>query len=976
MNRAPFASIIIPTFNQAAYLQAALESLIDQTDGDWEAVVVNDGSTDNTREVAESYAGTDARIRVFHQENGGVAAALNMGLCEARGAWIHWLSSDDLFEPEKLATNRLWIDRHPETNFFFSHFTLLRQSTGEKDRRGLWGPLPRPEHQILTLFYRNYISGISICVRRSAWDAVGNFDTGLRYAQDYDQWLRLLQCNQARFIPEWTVISRNHAEQGSETFPDACYFDTAKAAIRFINRHRFEELVPWVNLSDPLQAEEAVRAALDVACNPSSFIYCMGVHPGLVLRVLEWVFSGEARLASVEQMVRDRVQQMSFQESEDDWCWMWRRLAIGLTDEAPRVTYDAVDPLALAIGQWRAMRLDDDPKHVAMRSYLQRFDLVDPEEVSPDVLDKSRVAFVLRAERDDIALFMSAARRLSNRGMRPVVLVQSVEGSMPTLQWSDGVPIIAVRSLDRNTLPWLGNVELAVTTTNEPLTWLGSFMRLSIADANDAQTLERRVIDMLRPKEDRRPIVFLERVLWGGGAERVVHDLARHLDATRYAVSVVTMFEEHSVGPKWPRHILLHSLYDIELAGWNVVVQNGWRPLAMRVLRKAYHALFPLSLRQNLGIGSTLRASLRRYNAWRGARALRVGGGAVDQDAEWRTRQASQDLSFDFIRPMMLYNPVAVKFAGFLAGLQERALVMSVMEEAAVTANLARTTVSFDHIGTLHTLESACMRDIHRVEDRYRAEKRLLSSACREADVVTFPSDGCCEDLTRHFDVPSAQIRKIWNPLDCARIGHLAQRRLEACENWRTANRGFRMVSVGRLDPQKNHDLLLDACALLKRQGKSFSLAIVGDGWYRSAIEKRIKALELDKQVLFCGVQENPFPWITASDALVLTSRFEAFALVLAEAMACGTPAVAVDCPTGPAEVLANGEFGLLADQNAASLSECLTRLMNDEALRESLRKRGYARAELFDIKKIVAEWDGLIETVVAQEKTGTKKAK
>lgn len=976
MKPAPFASIVIPTFNQAMYLRAALDSVIAQTDGDWEAVVVNDGSTDNTREVAEGYADKDARIRVFHQENGGVAAALNKGLREARGEWIHWLSSDDLFEPEKLATNRIWIERHPETNFFFSYFTLLRQSTGEKDRRGLWGPLPKPEHQILTLFYRNYISGISICVRRSAWEGVGHFDTGLRYAQDYDQWLRLLQRIQARFIPEWTVISRNHAEQGSETFPDACYFDTAKAAIRFINRHPFEELVPWVSLDDPLQAEEAVRMALDVACDPTSFIYCMGVHPGLMLRILEWVFSREERTPSVERMVRDRVQQMSLKEGDDDWCWMWGNLATALTDAKPRVTYDAIDTLSLSISQWRKMLLADDPKHAAMQSYLKRFDHVDPQEVSPDALGRSRVAFVLNANRDDIAMFVSAARKLCSHGLRPVVLVEAAQGSMPTLRWSDGVPTIAVRSLDRDTLPWLGELELAVTTTEEPPTWLGYLERLSAADLRDVESLERRVLDTLQLREDRLPVVFLERVLWGGGAERVVHDLARHLDAKRFAVSIVTMFAEHSVGPKLPQHIRLCSLHDVEMTRQHSVPHERRRPLAIRVLRKAYHGLFPLSVRQKFGIGDALRLSLRLFSAWRALRARGAAGGAVLPHVDGKPDGAASDLSFDFISPMMHYNPVAVKFAEFLGGLGERPLVLSVMEEAAVTAFLARTTVSFDHICTLHTLESACMRDIFRFEDRYHAEKRLLTVACREADVVTFPSDGCCEDMTRCFDVPAVQIRKIWNPLDCARIGRLAQERLEACEAWRSANPGFRFVSVGRLDPQKNHELLLDACALLKQQGRVFSLAIVGDGWYRPNIEKRIKDLHLEGQVLLCGAQENPFPWIAASDALVLTSRFEAFALVLAEAMACGTPAVAIDCPTGPAEVLANGEFGLLADQDAVSVAECLKRLMDDEELRESLRKQGYARAELFDIKKIVAEWEGLIETVVARTKAGTKKAK
>jgi glycosyltransferase involved in cell wall biosynthesis len=247
----PTFSIIVPTFNQAKYLGAALDSILSQSYTDWEVVVVNDGSTDGTAGILNDYALRDRRIRVFDQPNGGVAAALNRGLSEARGTWINWLSSDDLFEPNKLQVNYDWIQRYPECNFFFSYFSLLEERTSSLTKHGLWGPLPKPEHQILTLLYRNFISGITICIRREAWERVGQFDTSLRYGQDYDQWLRLLRHNKAIFIPEWLVINRNHSEQGSEVFPEACYFDTACAAIRFINETQFPSLVPFADLSDP-----------------------------------------------------------------------------------------------------------------------------------------------------------------------------------------------------------------------------------------------------------------------------------------------------------------------------------------------------------------------------------------------------------------------------------------------------------------------------------------------------------------------------------------------------------------------------------------------------------------------------------------------------------------------------------------------------------------------------------------------------
>src|SRR3990172_2984652 len=95
----PYFTIIVPTYNQAQYLGAALDSLIAQTDPDWEAVVINDGSTDATREVMEKYAHKDSRIRLFHKPNGGVASALNDGLRKVQGQWVCWLSSDVMFDP-------------------------------------------------------------------------------------------------------------------------------------------------------------------------------------------------------------------------------------------------------------------------------------------------------------------------------------------------------------------------------------------------------------------------------------------------------------------------------------------------------------------------------------------------------------------------------------------------------------------------------------------------------------------------------------------------------------------------------------------------------------------------------------------------------------------------------------------------------------------------------------------------------------
>lgn len=98
----PFVSIVVPCYNHARFLRATVESILKQTFTDWECVIVNDGSTDDSETIALEFAEADSRVRYFHQENKGPAAAMNRGIDEARGQYIQLIGADDLMEPEKL----------------------------------------------------------------------------------------------------------------------------------------------------------------------------------------------------------------------------------------------------------------------------------------------------------------------------------------------------------------------------------------------------------------------------------------------------------------------------------------------------------------------------------------------------------------------------------------------------------------------------------------------------------------------------------------------------------------------------------------------------------------------------------------------------------------------------------------------------------------------------------------------------------
>jgi len=277
----PFFSILVPTYNQDQYLEEALDSLIAQTDPDWEAIIVNDGSTDNTAKILEDYTQKDPRFRVFHKTNGGVGSALNVALENTHGQWICWLSSDDVFEVNKLSTHRRSINQHPEYKFFFSNFRQLVGKSGKVVNLNptLSKNIPSIKLQVLEMFNRNYIAGNSICISREAWLQVGNFNENLRYAQDYDMWFRLLIHYPAFYIPEFTYLQRIYPEQESNKFRDYCFFDSARASIDILNQYKFEYLFPSLTKDLIENNKVSLMILFKALFNLDSFTYKMGFHP-------------------------------------------------------------------------------------------------------------------------------------------------------------------------------------------------------------------------------------------------------------------------------------------------------------------------------------------------------------------------------------------------------------------------------------------------------------------------------------------------------------------------------------------------------------------------------------------------------------------------------------------------------------------------------------------------------------------------
>lgn len=120
-------SIIIPCYNQAQYLDEALQSVFDQTYNNWECIIVNDGSLDNTEEVAKNWVSSDRRFKYLYQENGGLSSARNYGLNNAIGNWIQFLDSDDILDNRKLELSLIEVNSNNKVDklIIISNYSLF-----------------------------------------------------------------------------------------------------------------------------------------------------------------------------------------------------------------------------------------------------------------------------------------------------------------------------------------------------------------------------------------------------------------------------------------------------------------------------------------------------------------------------------------------------------------------------------------------------------------------------------------------------------------------------------------------------------------------------------------------------------------------------------------------------------------------------------------------------------------------------------
>jgi glycosyltransferase involved in cell wall biosynthesis len=210
MANTPAVSVVIATYNRAHLIAETLESVLGQTFREFEVIVVDDGSTDNTREVVAPFG---SRVQYIYQTNRGPSAARNLGVRQARAAWISIQDSDDLSAPDHLKVLHAYAEAHPNVGMIFANGAYLG---GPEHKRNTI--IPGPKSQLLAqravelhdIFDRSIVRLQAALISKASYEAVGGHDESLRICMDLDLSFRLLMNFPIAYIDEVLFFYRKH----------------------------------------------------------------------------------------------------------------------------------------------------------------------------------------------------------------------------------------------------------------------------------------------------------------------------------------------------------------------------------------------------------------------------------------------------------------------------------------------------------------------------------------------------------------------------------------------------------------------------------------------------------------------------------------------------------------------------------------------------------------------------------------------
>jgi len=195
----PKVSVIIPTYNRADLLPRAIDSVLNQTFKDFELIIVDDGSTDNTKEIVKEYQKKDERIKYIWQENsGGPAKPKNTGIKNSQGEYIAFLDSDDEWLPEKLEKQLKLLGSSNTLGFVSCNALIIDENNNRKEKYNS----PKNKNFVSLLEGNKIWSCSSVIVKKDIFERLGFFDENLNFGEDWEMWLRIAKRYNFDFVYE------------------------------------------------------------------------------------------------------------------------------------------------------------------------------------------------------------------------------------------------------------------------------------------------------------------------------------------------------------------------------------------------------------------------------------------------------------------------------------------------------------------------------------------------------------------------------------------------------------------------------------------------------------------------------------------------------------------------------------------------------------------------------------------------------
>lgn len=228
----PRVSVVMAVCNGERHVRQAIESILNQTFGDFECIIIDDGSTDGSPDIIAEYAVGDGRIHMVRQANAGLTVSLNRGIARARGEYIARMDADDVSVLTRLEKEVAYLDAHPGIALV-ACFAWIINDAGET----VGDHEPSVSHDVIRArsFFSGQICHPSVMVRADAVRALGGYNERFAYAQDYELWLRLMHGHAVATIPEF-LFSWRRSPQGIgrvKRGEQRCYAQKARiAAIR------------------------------------------------------------------------------------------------------------------------------------------------------------------------------------------------------------------------------------------------------------------------------------------------------------------------------------------------------------------------------------------------------------------------------------------------------------------------------------------------------------------------------------------------------------------------------------------------------------------------------------------------------------------------------------------------------------------------------------------------------------------------